>query len=135
MKGAFPFLRNLLLGCLALLALGSCFASVRAQDKAQTKKDPNAKKKEGELKSVYKTWIEEDVPYIITEEEIRAFKALKTDEERDRFIESFWYRRDPDPDTPENEYKDRYYERKEYANEHFASGVPGWKTDRGRIYI
>ena len=135
MKGAFRLLRNLLLSCITLLALGSCFVCARAQDKAQTQKDPDAKKKEEELKSVYKTWIEEDVPYIITEEERRAFRALKTDEERDRFIESFWYRRDPDPDTPENEYKDRYYERKEYANEHFASGVPGWKTDRGRIYI
>src|SRR5215471_12486997 len=135
MNSVLRLWRNLLLGCLTLLALGGCFASARAQDKAQTKKHPNAKKKEEELKSVYKVWIEEDVSIIITEEEIRAFKALKTDEERDRFIESFWYRRDPDPDTPENEYKDRYYERKQYANEHFVSGVPGWKTDRGRIYI
>jgi len=135
MNSVFRLWRNLLLGCLTLLALGGWFASARAQDKAQTKKDPNAGKKQGELRSVYKTWIEEDVSIIITEEEIRAFKALKTDEERDRFIESFWYRRDPDPDTPENEYKDQFYERKEYANEHFASGVPGWKTDRGRVYI
>jgi len=72
MNSVFRLWRNLLLGCLTLLALGGCFASARAQDKAQTKKDPNAKKKEGELKSVYKTWIEEDVSIIITEEEIRG---------------------------------------------------------------
>src|SRR5262249_16805882 len=99
------------------------------------RKDATAKKREEELKSVYKRWVEEDVPYIITEDERRAFNALRTDEERDKFIEIFWQRRDPDPDTPENEYKDQYYERKQYANEHYSSGVPGWKTDRGRIYI
>jgi GWxTD domain-containing protein len=139
MKSASRFFRNGLLAVYALAAVGGYLPSPLAkgtiQDKAQTTKDPNAKKKERELGSVYKTWIEEDVPYIITDEERRAFKALKTDEERDKFIEFFWYRRDPDPDTPENEYKDQYYERKQYANEHFASGVPGWKTDRGRIYI
>jgi len=66
---------------------------------------------------------------------VRAFKALQTDEERENFIENFWRRRDPDPDTEENEFRDQYYERIAYANEHFASGIPGWKTDRGRIYI
>jgi GWxTD domain-containing protein len=135
MKGGFRFFRTGLLISLTLLVLGGSLTSTRAQDKAQTKKDPNAKKKKEELKSVYKKWIEEDVAYIITDEERRAFKALKTDEERDKFIEAFWLRRDPDPDTPENEYKDQYYERIQYANEHFASGIPGWKTDRGRIYI
>src|SRR5262245_5566051 len=98
-------------------------------------KDPNARKKKEELKSVYKKWLDEDVSYIITDEERKAFKALKTDEERDQFIENFWLRRDPDPDTPENEYKEQYYERIQYANEKFSSGIPGWKTDRGRIYI
>src|SRR5215510_9926780 len=96
-------------------------------------KDPNARKKKEELKSVYKKWLDEDVSYIITDEERKAFKALKTDEERDQFIENFWLR--PDPDTPENEYKEQYYERIQYANEKFSSGIPGWKTDRGRIYI
>ena len=99
------------------------------------KKDQNEKKKKDELKSVYKKWLDEDVNYIITDEERKAFKALKTDEERDQFIEQFWLRRDPDPDTPENEYKEQYYERIQYANEHYASGIPGWKADRGRIYI
>jgi GWxTD domain-containing protein len=80
-------------------------------------------------------WIDEDVQYIITPEERAAWKRLKTDEEREQFIESFWLRRDPTPDTIDNEYKDDHYERIAYANEHFASGIPGWKTDRGRIYI
>ena len=102
-------------------------------DKA--KKDPNERKKKDELKSVYKKWLDEDVNYIITDDERKAFKALKTDEERDQFIEQFWLRRDPDPDTPENEYKEQYYERIQYANEHYASGIPGWKTDRGRMYV
>lgn len=84
---------------------------------------------------VFKKWLENDVAYIITEEEKKAFKALATDEERENFIENFWRRRDPNPDTEENEYRDQYYERIAYANEHFASGIPGWKTDRGKIYI
>ncbi len=73
--------------------------------------------------------------YIITPEEKAAFKQLSNDEERDNFIEAFWQRRDPTPDTPENEFKEEHYRRIEYANEHFAAGIPGWKTDRGRMYI
>jgi GWxTD domain-containing protein len=88
-----------------------------------------------EVKEVYKKWVNNDVAYIITREEKRAFNALKTDEERENFIENFWRRRDPNPDTEENEYREEYYERIAYANENFASGIPGWKTDRGRIYI
>ncbi|MFM9904470.1 MAG: GWxTD domain-containing protein [Pyrinomonadaceae bacterium] len=88
-----------------------------------------------EVKLVYKKWLDNDVAYIITNEETRAFKALATDEERENFIESFWRRRDPNPDTEENEFREEYYERIAYANEHYASGIPGWKTDRGRIYI
>src|SRR5712664_2122407 len=88
-----------------------------------------------ELKKAYKDWLEKDVAYIITDEERKAFKKLATDDERERFIEEFWRRRDPDPDTDENEFREEYYERIAYANEHYASGIPGWKTDRGRIYI
>jgi len=88
-----------------------------------------------ELKKAYKDWLEKDVAYIITDDERRAFKKLETDEERERFIEEFWRRRDPDPDTDENEFREEYYERIAYANEHYTSGIPGWKTDRGRIYI
>jgi GWxTD domain-containing protein len=97
-----------------------------------TTRDRNAKV---ELKRAYKDWIDKDVAYIITSEEKKAFYKLKTDEEREQFIEAFWRRRDPDPDTEENEYREEYYERIAYANERFASGIPGWKTDRGRIYI
>src|SRR2546429_845165 len=82
-----------------------------------------------------KKWLEQDVVYIITDEEKAAFKRLTTDEERYQFIEQFWLRRDPSPDTVENEFRDEHYERIAYANERFASGKPGWKTDRGRIYI
>ena len=88
-----------------------------------------------ELKQVYKKWLEQDVSYIITDDERRAFKKLATDEEREQFIEDFWRKRDPDPDTEENEYKEEHYERIAYANQHFASGIPGWRTDRGRVYI
>ncbi|HEV8485414.1 MAG TPA: GWxTD domain-containing protein [Blastocatellia bacterium] len=122
------------LGIAIMFALTAGLVSTSfAQDKKQ--KDPNERKKRDELKSVYKKWLDEDVNYIITDEERKAFKSLKTDEERDSFIENFWLRRDPDPDTPENEYKEQYYERIQYANEKYASGIPGWKTDRGRIYI
>ena len=88
-----------------------------------------------ELSSTYKKWLNEDVRYIITPEEMSAFKQLSNDEERDQFIEQFWLRRDPTPDTPENEFKEEHYRRIAYANEHFAAGIPGWRTDRGRIYI
>ncbi len=88
-----------------------------------------------EVKQVYKDWVKKDVFYIITNEEKKAFNQLKTDEERENFIEGFWRRRDPNPDTEENEFREEYYERIAYANEHFASGIPGWMTDRGRIYI
>jgi GWxTD domain-containing protein len=88
-----------------------------------------------EIKGPYKKWLDEDVVWIITDEERAAFKQLSNDEERDNFIEAFWQRRDPTPDTEENEYKEEHYQRIAYANEHFAAGIPGWKTDRGRIYI
>jgi GWxTD domain-containing protein len=82
-----------------------------------------------------KKWLDQDVLYIITDEEKAAFKRLTTDDERYQFIEQFWLRRDPSPDTVENEFRDEHYRRIAYANERFASGKPGWKTDRGRIYI
>jgi len=88
-----------------------------------------------ELKGAYKTWLEQDVTYIISDEERKAFKALGNDEERDAFIEQFWLRRNPNPDSPDNEFREEHYRRIQYANEHFAAGKPGWKTDRGRIYI
>src|SRR5467141_1044347 len=118
-----------------LLAAGpSLLAQKKQKDQGQ---DPMEKPRnvKPELKKAYKDWLEKDVAYVITDEERKAFKKLVTDEERERFIEEFWRRRDPDPDTDENEFKEEYYERIAYANEHFASGIPGWKTDRGRIWI
>jgi GWxTD domain-containing protein len=87
--------------------------------------------------SFYTRWLNEDVVYIITAQERSFFQSLETDEDRNHFIEQFWLRRDPTPGTPENEYKDEHYRRIGYANRHFetAQHVPGWKTDRGRIYI
>src|SRR6266702_3276934 len=122
----------------ALLALGVAVPSSLAQKtKPSDQQDPSEKPRnvKPELKKAYKDWLDKDVTYIITDEERKAFKKLQTDDERERFIEEFWRRRDPDPDTDENEYREEYYERIAYTNEHFASGIPGWKTDRGRIYI
>ena len=112
----------------------------QAQDQQnQKEKAKNEKKSERELykelSPQYRKWLDEDVIYIITPEERRAFLHLQTNEEREQFIEAFWQRRNPDPDSPENTYKEEYYRRIAYANEHYASGIPGWKTDRGKIYI
>jgi GWxTD domain-containing protein len=93
------------------------------------------KKLQKELETPYKKWLNEDVGYIISDEEKQAWKRLATDDERQQFIEQFWLRRDPTPDTEENEFKEEHYRRIAYANERYASGIPGWKTDRGRIYI
>jgi GWxTD domain-containing protein len=98
------------------------------------KKRQEAKLKK-ELETPWKKWLNEEVVYIITDEEKKAFKQFATDEEREQFVENFWLRRDPTPDTEENEYREEHYRRIAYANERFASGIPGWKTDRGRIYI
>jgi GWxTD domain-containing protein len=95
----------------------------------------NAKALKIELSKTYRKWLDEDVRWIITDEEQKAFMLLSNDEERDQFIEAFWQRRDPTPDTEENEFKEEHYRRIAYANEHFAAGIPGWKTDRGRMYI
>ena len=105
--------------------------------KAPSKKELRRKQKEleKELAGPWKKWMNEDVVYIITDQEKTAFKRFKTDEEKQQFVESFWQRRDPTPDTEENEYKEEHYRRIAYANDHYASGIPGWKADRGMIYI
>ncbi len=95
----------------------------------------NAKALKIELSKTYRKWLDEDVRWIITDEEKSTFMQLSNDEERDQFIEAFWQRRDPTPDTEENEFKEEHYRRIAYANEHFAAGIPGWRSDRGRIYI
>jgi GWxTD domain-containing protein len=132
-------MRSLILA-LTLLLSGSPSVLAQKQDKSKgadqqqdvPDRTRNVKK---EKSNTFKKWIEEDVAYIITPEERKAWNKLQTDEEREQFIEAFWRRRDPDPDTEVNEYLEEHYERIAYANQHFASGIPGWKTDRGRIYI
>jgi GWxTD domain-containing protein len=84
---------------------------------------------------IYKKWLDEDVRWIIDPQGREAFLRLSTNQERDQFVEAFWARRDPTPGTLENEFKEEHYRRIAFANMHFASAVPGWKTDRGRIYI
>ncbi|MBK5292748.1 MAG: GWxTD domain-containing protein [Acidobacteriia bacterium] len=101
-------------------------------DKEKRRREEKLRK---ELETPFRKWLNEDVSYIITDEERTAFKRLATDEEREQFIEQFWLRRDPTPDSMENEFKEEHYRRIAYTNERFASGIPGWKTDRGRIYI
>jgi len=123
----------------ALVCFTSSYALAARHSDRQDQKAKADQKSEHELykelSPQYKRWLDEDVVYIITPEERRAFLHLQTNEEREQFIEAFWQRRNPDPDSPENTYKEEYYRRIAYANEHFASGIPGWKTDRGKIYI
>jgi GWxTD domain-containing protein len=129
---------TLILALVTLFALAAPVAFAQKDKKKTTDSQDvleRPRKQRQEVKKIYKEWVDKDVDYIITEAERSAFKKLVTDEEREQFIEAFWQRRDPDPDTDENEYKEQYYERIAYANEHYASGIPGWKTDRGRIYI
>src|SRR5271154_2639628 len=139
-RSLFP---AIIAGALVLAQDSSSDKKKKAQDDRETiakpltdkqKKAKEAKLRK-ELETPYKKWLNEDVGYIITDEEKTAFKRLATDEEREQFIEQFWLRRDPTPDTEENEFKEEHYRRIAYANDHFASGIPGWRSDRGRIYI
>ena len=131
-----------------ILAGGLAFSPATfAQDSKQDQTDPKAAKQSAkqksrsdnqlkkELDSQYKKWLDQDVVYIISPEERSAFLHLSTNEEREQFIEQFWQRRNPDPESPENTFKEEHYRRIAYANERFASGIPGWRTDRGKIYI
>src|SRR5580704_568087 len=147
--GRMPFL--ILLGGALLLPVGirAHAQSEGSQDPSQDQSQDTGKKKgdkppakgkdlkklQKELATPYKKWLEEEVPYIISDEERSAFLQLQTNEEREQFIEAFWQRRNPDPDSVENAFKEEHYRRIAYANERFASGIPGWRTDRGRIYI
>lgn len=88
-----------------------------------------------ELKGPYKKWLNQTVRWIITDKERKAFLSLTNDEERDAFIENFWRRRNPSPDSGYNSYREEIYRRIAYANAHFSDGEPGWMTDRGMIYI
>jgi GWxTD domain-containing protein len=119
---------------LTLTAFALSSTLMLAQTNKLTKAQEDAAKREKEG-NYLKKWPDQEVPYIINSEEGDVFKKLKTDEERESFIEAFWFRRDPSPDTLDNEYRDEYYRRIAVANEKFTSGIPGWKTDRGRIFI
>lgn len=134
------FFRQFLLPVAIIIMCASIgFAQKNGKKNQDEDKDPSKKQikvvSEASANKIYTKWINEDVAYIITPDEKKAFKALQTNEERENFIANFWARRDPNPDTEENEYKEEYYERIAYANEHYTSGIPGWKTDRGRTYI
>jgi len=104
----------------------------RLTDKERITQQKELKK---ELRGDFKIWLDQDVVWIITDTERQAFKQLTNDEEREQFIEAFWQRRNPNPDSPDNEYRDEIYARIAYANDHFAAGKPGWMTDRGHVYI
>src|SRR5262249_43965261 len=126
-------------GLLLMLSLSCCsglFAQSESPNRAATyKTHPKQTVLTCRVGGQSQVWLDEDARWIITDEERAAFNQLKNEEEKDQFIEQFWLRRDPTPDTPENEYKEEHYRRIAYANEHFAAGIPGWKTDRGRMYI
>lgn len=123
----------------AASALGTvAFPAFAGKDKGQklTRQERRRQKAiRKEMESPYKKWINGPIGYVITPAERAAFKKLTTDEERDQFIEEFWRRRNPTPGSPENSFKEEFYRRIAYANEHYSSGIPGWRTDRGHIYI
>jgi GWxTD domain-containing protein len=123
-----PFLAALILIATTAITLGAWQSEPRNSPAAQSQ-TAGANK--------YSKWLNWDVAYIIADAERSSFEKLTTDEERDKFIIEFWLRRDPTPDTSENEFKEEHYRRLAYSNEHFrtASGRPGWQTDRGRMYI
>ena len=119
-----PLLAAILLVISAALAFAALQQPAPAQEQAAATSD------------AYQRWVDEDVAYIIQDQERHAFKDLTTNAERDRFIEQFWERRDPTPGTAQNEFKEEHYRRIAYTNSHFSSPtIPGWKTDAGRIYI
>ena len=140
-RGIKPLLFGILAGGLAYAP--GVFAQDSTKNQTDQKSAKQAAKQKAksdkdlfkELDSQYKKWLNEDVVYIITPEERSAFVHLQTNEEREQFIEQFWQRRNPDPDSAENTFKEEHYRRIAYTNEHYASGIPGWKSDRGRIYI
>lgn len=130
-----PALATLMLVLVLTAATLAVACATWASDDLQSTADSShTEKKRADLK--YQKWLSEDVKYIITREERTQFKKLKTDAQRDKFIEEFWQRRSPDPDSTVNAYKQLYYRDLACANQHFAfAGKPGWRTDRGRILL
>ena len=120
---------------LALFQLASASAAAQSSQEDMARREQESKIRAEEALDYYQNWLKADVGYIATGAEKDVFNKLTTPEEKEQFIEQFWIRRDPDPRTSENEYKTEHYRRIAYANERFASGRPGWMSDRGRIYI
>jgi GWxTD domain-containing protein len=87
------------------------------------------------LRPEYNKWIDEDVRWIITTQERQEFLKLATDEQLDRSVIEFWERHNPNPGRKDNAFKEEHYRRLAFANEHFAAKIPGWKTDRGHVFI
>ena len=121
-------------GFMAAVAIGVCAAIAPA---AAGQQELSRGEKIERLREDHREWIEQEVVYIITEREEDVFLSLETLEERNRFIEVFWEKRDPHPATPENEFRDEHYRRIEYANQYLGRDTfrDGWRTDRGRYYI
>ena len=117
---------------LLLLSLSISLLSARAQDQHSAAEHKGVVQVDGKP---CQKWLEEDVHYIITDQERADFNNLTTDKQRDQFVEDFWDRRNPTPQSSENPYKEEHYRRIAYANTHFAASVPGYRTDRGRFYI
>jgi GWxTD domain-containing protein len=136
MRSLFKYVVSVVCVCILVGGIG---LSEQPETVAKPITGKEKKKREArlrkELETPFRKWVREDVAYIISGEEREAFARLATDEERQNFIENFWLKRDPTPDTAENEFKEEHYRRIAYANERYASGIPGWKSDRGRIYI
>jgi GWxTD domain-containing protein len=89
----------------------------------------------GGLAPEYQNWLDQDVRWLISEQEEKEFLKLTTDEQRDHFVVEFWERRNPNPGSKENTFKEEHYSRLAFTNQHFAAKVPGWKTDRGHVYV
>ena len=129
MKQRFRAVHHIFLPLLMLLSLGLSISAMAKKEKV----NPDVRREESE--DYFKNWLERDAVYIISDEEKSVFGSLTTEDEKERFIEQFWRRRDPDPRTALNEFKEEHYRRIAYANERFHSGKEGWRSDRGRIYI
>lgn len=125
---------------MALLALvvggGAAVIGTLAHAQATADRSANAEAAEEQnLPAMYRTWLDEDVRWIISPEERSAFLKMVNNEERDQFITQFWSRRADVSVGGEQDFKAKYYGRIAYANQHFAGDMPGWQTDRGRIFI
>ncbi|MDQ3746533.1 MAG: GWxTD domain-containing protein [Acidobacteriota bacterium] len=118
-----------------LLLVLAALACAPAAARQRSRKTPDITTAQLDLKAVYQKWLDEDVVYIITPQERKAFSLLVSDTDRERFIEEFWKRRNPDPAAKDNAYRAEHYRRIAYANQNFGGKAPGWRTDRGRIYI